>query len=80
MVKVIVDLSMSLDSFITGPNDSIEQPLGEGGERLHDWIFSGKDDRSETSPRTNATGSNRDVIEEHSKRRGNGHGTACDRS
>jgi dihydrofolate reductase len=62
--KVIVDLSMSLDGFITGPNDSIELPLGEGGERLHDWIFGGKSDRSGTSPRTSATDSNREVLDE----------------
>lgn len=34
MGKVVSDMSMSLDGFITGPNDSVEQPLGEGGERL----------------------------------------------
>ena len=38
MAKVILNLSMSLDGFIAGPNDSREQPLGEGGMRLHDWI------------------------------------------
>lgn len=32
---------MSLDGFIAGPNDSPEQPLGEGGERLFAWYFSG---------------------------------------
>jgi dihydrofolate reductase len=37
--KVLLDISMSLDGFITGPDDSPEQPLGEGGERLHDWMF-----------------------------------------
>jgi len=64
MGKVVVDLSMSLDGVITGPNDSIELPLGEGGERLHDWIFGGKSDRSGNSPRTSATDSNREVIDE----------------
>jgi dihydrofolate reductase len=39
MSKVLVDMSMSLDGFITGPNDTVEQGLGEGGERLHEWIF-----------------------------------------
>jgi dihydrofolate reductase len=46
MGKVSLDMSMSLDGFITGPNDSIEHGLGEGGERLHDWIFSGDADRT----------------------------------
>ena len=33
----IVDISMSLDGFVAGPNPSLEHPLGEGGERLHEW-------------------------------------------
>lgn len=44
MGKVILDISMSLDGFITGPNDNHEQPLGEGGERLHEWIWKGTTD------------------------------------
>jgi dihydrofolate reductase len=64
MGKVVVDLSMSLDGFITGPNDGIEMPLGEGGERLHDWIFGGKTDRSGSSPRQSAIDVNRAVLDE----------------
>ncbi len=30
---------MSLDGFIAGPDQSIEQPLGIGGLRLHEWVF-----------------------------------------
>ena len=30
---------MSLDGFTAGPNQSVETPLGVGGERLHEWIF-----------------------------------------
>jgi dihydrofolate reductase len=30
---------MSLDGFVAGPNQSAENPLGEGGERLHDWVI-----------------------------------------
>ncbi|HEV8535425.1 MAG TPA: dihydrofolate reductase family protein [Candidatus Limnocylindria bacterium] len=39
MGEVALDISMSLDGFITGPNDSPEQPLGEGGDRLHEWMY-----------------------------------------
>jgi dihydrofolate reductase len=39
MGKVAVDISMSLDGFITGPNDDVEQPLGKDGERLHEWLY-----------------------------------------
>lgn len=35
---VAADISMSLDGFIAGPNDTVEQGLGEGGERLHEWV------------------------------------------
>lgn len=39
MTKLTLDITMSLDGFIAGPNRTVEQPLGEGGERLHEWIF-----------------------------------------
>jgi dihydrofolate reductase len=64
MGKVVVDLSMSLDGLITGPNDSVEMALGEGGDRLHDWIFGGKTDRSGSSPRQSAIDVNRAVLDE----------------
>jgi dihydrofolate reductase len=38
-MKIAADMSMSLDGFITGPNDDVSRPLGEGGERLHQWVF-----------------------------------------
>ena len=38
MSKVFAEISMSLDGFVTGPNITLEQPLGEGGERLHEWV------------------------------------------
>jgi len=39
MGRVIIDVSMSVDGFVAGPNDSEGQPLGENGERLHAWMF-----------------------------------------
>ena len=33
---------MSLDGFIAGPSVSANNPLGDNGERLHDWMFAGK--------------------------------------
>jgi dihydrofolate reductase len=38
MTRLTLDISMSLDGFIAGPNRTVEQPLGDGGERLHEWI------------------------------------------
>jgi dihydrofolate reductase len=39
MARVTCDISMSLDGFVAGPNQTLEQPLGEGGEGLHEWAF-----------------------------------------
>lgn len=44
MDKVLFDISMSLDGFITGGNRTPEEPLGDGGEQLHDWAFNSKDE------------------------------------
>lgn len=41
MGKVIVDLTVSLDGFIAGPDDGPERPLGRGGERLFTWMTAG---------------------------------------
>jgi dihydrofolate reductase len=30
---------MSMVGFVTGPNDGVERPLGDGGERLHQWVY-----------------------------------------
>jgi dihydrofolate reductase len=38
MSKVTVHISTSLDGYVAGPNQSQENPLGEGGEGLHDWL------------------------------------------
>jgi dihydrofolate reductase len=38
MSKLRCHISISLDGFVAGPNQSLENPLGEGGERLHDWV------------------------------------------
>jgi len=35
---VKVDMSVSLDGYVAGPDDSHEQPLGRGGEVLHEWV------------------------------------------
>jgi dihydrofolate reductase len=40
--KLILDITMSLDGYVAGPNISATQPMGEGGERLHRWIFEEK--------------------------------------
>lgn len=38
MAKLRFEISISADGYVAGPNQSEEEPLGEGGERLHDWV------------------------------------------
>jgi dihydrofolate reductase len=41
MTKVTASITTSLDGYITGPDDGPGSGLGEGGERLHYWVFGG---------------------------------------
>jgi dihydrofolate reductase len=41
MSKVLAGITTSVDGYITGPNDGPGKGLGEGGERLHYWVFGG---------------------------------------
>ena len=43
MSKVVLDVSMSLDGFTAGPNVGEAEPMGEGGERLHEWMWMAED-------------------------------------
>jgi riboflavin biosynthesis pyrimidine reductase len=44
MALVTCDMSMSVDGYVTGPNDSHENPFGDGAGMLHDWMFSAATD------------------------------------
>jgi dihydrofolate reductase len=37
MSKVVAEISASLDGCVAGPNPTLDQPLGEGGDQLHEW-------------------------------------------
>ncbi len=39
MSKLRFRISLSLDGFVAGPNQSLQEPLGIGGEQLHEWVF-----------------------------------------
>jgi len=39
MSRVTIDITISLDGFVAGPNQSVENPIGENGDRLHRWMF-----------------------------------------
>jgi dihydrofolate reductase len=55
MTKVLSGITMSVDGYIAGPDDVPGQGLGEGGERLHYWVFGGPWTYAE-EPRGEATG------------------------
>jgi dihydrofolate reductase len=42
MSKVIMEVSVSLDGYVTGPHVRPDEPMGDGGERLHEWMFARK--------------------------------------
>ena len=57
-------LSISLDGFVAGPNQSIENPLGEGGMRLHQWAFATASWRAQHGRAGGEQGADSDVVEE----------------
>ena len=62
MGKVLGGITMSLDGFVTGPNDRLGAGLGDGGERLHYWVFGGAWRYGEEGG--SATGADKEYIEE----------------
>src|SRR4051794_13562245 len=63
MGLVTVDISVSLDGFIAGPNASPEHPLGEGGEALHEWGLRTRAWREPHGYEGGETGPDSDLIE-----------------
>ena len=64
MSKLKCQIAMSLDGYVAGPNQSTENPLGEGGEALHEWVFPTKTFRAMIGEAGGETGTNDDVLSE----------------
>ena len=62
MPKIAAGITTSLDGYVTGPNDGPGRGLGEGGERLHYWVFGGPWTYEE-DPTGEATGVDKDFLE-----------------
>jgi dihydrofolate reductase len=62
MTKVAAGITTSLDGYIAGPNDGPGRGLGEGGERLHYWVFGGPWSYEE-EPRGEATGADKEFLD-----------------
>src|SRR5512132_2852007 len=60
-----LNITMSLDGFVAGPNQGVENPLGEGGEKLHDWAFSVRTFRQRHGREGGATGPDDDIAAEY---------------
>jgi dihydrofolate reductase len=64
MANVILDISMSVDGYIAGPNRTLEDPLGQNGNRLHEWVFGLKSWREPHGLEGGETNVDSDVLEE----------------
>ena len=62
MAEILGSITMSLDGYVTGPDDRPGVGLGEGGERLHHWMFGGDGDPA--APRDAPTEADRRYIDE----------------
>jgi dihydrofolate reductase len=63
MSKVIAAITTSVDGYVAGPHDGPEKGLGEGGERLHYWVFGGPW-TYESPPQGEATGEDAEWLRE----------------
>jgi dihydrofolate reductase len=64
MASTVLYMSMSLDGFITGPNVRPDNGLGDGGMRLHEWIFPGAEGGDFDAAVARLTGVNRQIYDE----------------
>jgi len=69
MTKVLAGITTSVDGYITGPDDGPGKGLGEGGERLHYWVF-GEPWTYESGPKGEPTGEDAEWLNEAVKRVG----------
>jgi hypothetical protein len=64
MSNLILDISMSLDGFVAGPNPTLDEPLGEWGERLHEWAVALRAWRERHGHSGGSTGPDNEMVEE----------------
>ena len=64
MSATVLYMSMTLDGFIAGPNESPDNGLGDGGDRLHEWAFPGAEGGDFAGAVARLQGVNRQVYDE----------------
>jgi dihydrofolate reductase len=70
MGQVNASISISLDGFVAGPDPSMEEPLGKGGEGLHEWVIKLAGWRSRHGYEGGETGPDDDLLEEENRNNG----------
>jgi dihydrofolate reductase len=65
MSRLILDISMSLDGYVAGPDQSSEQPLGAGGEALHEWALATRAWRSSHGREGGEDNVDSQLVEDH---------------
>jgi dihydrofolate reductase len=69
MTTVVAEITISIDGYITGPNDGPGNGLGDGGERLHYWVFGGPWSY-DSEPSGEATGADKEYLDNAMARAG----------
>src|SRR6266516_4061509 len=64
MGKIVAEISVSLDGYVAGPSPTLENPLGEGGDQLHEWVFPLKSWREPHGLPGGETGPDDDLVAE----------------
>ena len=69
-MALVLEISMSLDGFVAGPNPSLDDPLGRNGEELHEWAFAASAWREAHGLEGGESNADSDVIDEQLRRTG----------
>jgi dihydrofolate reductase len=70
MTMVILDITTSLDGYVAGPRPTLDDPLGEGGEQLHEWVIGLESWRRPHGLEGGATNTDSVVVDEYVERQG----------
>ena len=70
MARVVFEITMSLDGYVAGPNQTLEEPLGRRGEDLHEWVVRLASWRERHGQEGGETGPDSDLLAESIERQG----------
>jgi len=70
MGKLTFEISMSVDGFVAGPNQTLDEPLGQGGEGLHEWVIALASWRERHGLSGGETNADSEVVEESLRNNG----------